>query len=59
MTKIPFDNTYARLPDRFFARIAPTQVRAPKVIKVNRPLAELLGVDADALVAAEGGRNGP
>jgi len=54
MTKIPFDNTYARLPDRFFARIAPTQVRAPKVIKVNRPLAELLGVDADALLAAEG-----
>jgi uncharacterized protein YdiU (UPF0061 family) len=54
MTKLPFDNTYARLPDRFFARVAPTQVREPKVIKVNRPLADLLGVDADALIAAEG-----
>ena len=35
----PFDNTYARLPDRFFARLAPTPVRAPKLIRLNRELA--------------------
>ncbi len=49
-----FDNTYARLPDRFFARVAPAKVKDPRVIKVNRALAELLGVDADALVARGG-----
>lgn len=49
---IAFDNTYARLPPRFFARVTPAVVRDPRLIKVNRPLAELLGIDADALGAA-------
>ena len=38
----PFDNTYARLPDRFYARVNPTKVRAPRIIKVNRALADQL-----------------
>ena len=46
-----FDNSYARLPDRFYARVAPTKVAEPRIVKVNRPLAELLGVDADKLGA--------
>jgi serine/tyrosine/threonine adenylyltransferase len=50
----PFDNTYARLPDRFFARVAPTKVRAPRVVKINRALAGELGVDADGLASAGG-----
>ena len=41
----PFNNSYARLPERFFARIAPTPVAAPKLIRVNRPLALQLGFD--------------
>ncbi|HXN34311.1 MAG TPA: protein adenylyltransferase SelO family protein, partial [Polyangiaceae bacterium] len=49
-----FDNTYARLPTRFFAPISPTPVRAPRVVKVNRPLAEQLGVDPDDLASPEG-----
>jgi uncharacterized protein YdiU (UPF0061 family) len=49
-----FDNTYARLPDRFFARVTPKPVRAPRIAKVNRALAELLGVDADRLESPEG-----
>jgi uncharacterized protein YdiU (UPF0061 family) len=49
-----FDNTYARLPDRFYARVSPTPVRAPRVIKVNRALAQLLGADADRLEGPEG-----
>ncbi len=52
----PFNNTYARLPDRFYARVAPTPVRAPRVVKVNRPLAELLGLDADGLDTPDGAR---
>ena len=34
----PFDNTYARLPDRFFARQQPTPVPAPRLIRLNVPL---------------------
>jgi uncharacterized protein YdiU (UPF0061 family) len=49
-----FDNTYARLPDCFFARVAPSPVRAPRMVKLNRPLAELLGADVDRLDSPEG-----
>lgn len=49
-----FDNSYARLPDRFYARVAPTPVRAPRLVKVNRALAEVLGLDADALASPDG-----
>src|SRR6185437_16592370 len=30
----PFENTYAALPGNFFARVAPTPVTAPKLIKL-------------------------
>ncbi|HZU85183.1 MAG TPA: YdiU family protein [Polyangiaceae bacterium] len=49
-----FDNTYDRLPNRFFARVAPTRVREPRVVAVNRPLAALLGLDADLLASPAG-----
>ncbi len=49
-----FDNTYARLPEQFFAKIAPTRVREPRVVKVNRALAETLGLDAEMLASPEG-----
>jgi uncharacterized protein YdiU (UPF0061 family) len=52
--QFPFDNTYARLPERFFSRVAPTTVRDPRIIKINRPLAALLGLDADHLASPEG-----
>ena len=32
---LPFDNSYARLPDRFFARLAPTSVAAPHLVKLT------------------------
>ena len=41
---LTFDNSYARLPDRFYARVAPTKVGDPHAVRVNRPLPELLGV---------------
>jgi uncharacterized protein YdiU (UPF0061 family) len=49
-----FDNTYARLERRFYVRLAPTPVAAPQLVKLNVKLAQNLGVDADALMSAEG-----
>lgn len=54
MANIPFDNSYARLPDRFFARVEPTPVRAPRLIRVNQELAAQLGLDPDWLASEEG-----
>lgn len=51
---IAFDNSYARLPERFFARVSPAQVREPRIIKVNYALAEQLGLDPAMLDSAEG-----
>jgi len=51
---IPFDNTYARLPDRFYRRLDPTPVAAPKLIRVNTVLARGLGIDPDDLASPEG-----
>lgn len=52
--RFPFANTYARLPERFFSRVTPAKVRDPRLLAVNRPLAELLGLDAAALATPEG-----
>ena len=40
-----FDNSYARLPDRFYTRTPPTAVAAPRMLKFNQRLADELGVD--------------
>lgn len=50
----PFESTYSRLPARLHAQVAPTPVRAPRLVKVNGPLAELLGLDARELESPEG-----
>jgi uncharacterized protein YdiU (UPF0061 family) len=50
----PFQNSYAALPAGFFARVAPTPVAAPRLIKLNRPLAVQLGLDPDHLGSPEG-----
>ena len=50
----PFQNTYSALPANFFARVAPTPVAAPRLIKLNRPLAVKLGLDPDLLETPEG-----
>src|ERR1019366_7839002 len=48
-----FDNTYAALPERFYARLDPTPVAAPRLVRMNTALAERLGLDADALARPE------
>ena len=50
----PFRNSYARLPDRFFERLAPTPVSEPRLIKLNVGLAFDLGLDPEALATPEG-----
>ncbi len=50
----PFQNTYAALPANFFARVAPTPVASPRLIKLNRPLAVHLGLDPQLLDSPEG-----
>ncbi|NDV22911.1 YdiU family protein [Desulfovibrio sp. JC022] len=36
---MPFDNSYGRLDEKFYQRINPTPVKAPRLILVNRELA--------------------
>ncbi|MFT7465081.1 MAG: hypothetical protein ACI9EF_003444, partial [Pseudohongiellaceae bacterium] len=50
----PFDNSYARLPERFFASLPPTPVSSPTLIKLNQPLALQLGLDPELLQAPQG-----
>ena len=51
---IPFDNTYAQLPARFFAKQSPARVPEPKLIRLNRELAARLSIDTDWLESADG-----
>ena len=51
---LPFDNSYARRPERFFARLDPAPVRAPALLALNCDLALRLGLDPEALAAPEG-----
>ncbi len=48
---VAFDNTYARLPERFYARVLPTAVREPHIFYVNRALADRLGFELEQLTA--------
>ncbi|WP_170325536.1 protein adenylyltransferase SelO [Ruegeria arenilitoris] len=41
---IPFDNSYARLPNSFYARQAPIPVRAPRLVAFNEELAQILRI---------------
>src|SRR5271155_5268135 len=43
-----FDNTYARLPARFYSRVDPTPVAAPRLIKWNQALAQQLRLPFDS-----------
>jgi uncharacterized protein YdiU (UPF0061 family) len=50
----PFDNSYARLPERFYARQPPAPVPAPRLIRLNEKLALELGLDPARLATPEG-----
>jgi uncharacterized protein YdiU (UPF0061 family) len=42
-----FDNSYTRLPDRFFASVYPEPVEGPTLLKFNTALAAELQIEAD------------
>jgi uncharacterized protein YdiU (UPF0061 family) len=49
-----FEKNYASLPERFFARCAPTPVRAPRLLHLNRALADALALDVAWLESEAG-----
>jgi uncharacterized protein YdiU (UPF0061 family) len=51
---LQFDNSYLQLPARFYSRLAPTPVSRPGPVRVNRELAQQLGIDANWLASGEG-----
>jgi len=54
MQAINFNNSYAALPEVFFARQPPVAVASPALIKLNDSLAQSLGLDADFLASESG-----
>ena len=52
--RFAFENTYARLPEHFYARLDPTPAAAPRLIKLNVELARFLNLDPAALASAQG-----
>lgn len=48
-----FDNSYLRLPDRFYTRQAPEPVKAPRMIRINEDLARQLGISLEWLNSPE------
>src|SRR6266481_3736032 len=49
-----FENTYARLPERFYGRLDRAPVAAPRLVKVHVDLARTFGLNPDALASAQG-----
>ena len=54
MSAIAFDNSYARLPDQFYANVAPASVPKPQLIRLNADLADELGMNSDWLRSDDG-----
>ncbi len=54
MAPIRFENSYAALPERFYARVHPERAPNPVSIRVNAALAERFGLDAEWLSSADG-----
>ena len=42
---VRFDNSYARLPERFYERVQPTAVHAPALVRLNETLVKELQLD--------------
>jgi serine/tyrosine/threonine adenylyltransferase len=49
-----FDNSYARLPERFYSKLAPAATASPKLVRLNEKLALQLNLDPARLVTPEG-----
>jgi len=51
---LPFDNSYARLPPKFYTHQLPDPVSSPGLIRVNHDLANYLGIQPDWLASNTG-----
>src|SRR5271157_5318991 len=51
---IPFDNSYARLPDAFYQRLNPAGASEPQLVRVNDALARQLRIDPTFLKSERG-----
>lgn len=49
----PLENSYLQLPEVCYARVAPTPVSRPRLLRLNTALAEQLGLDPRALAAPD------
>lgn len=49
-----FDNSYTRLPGVFYSSVNPTPVRDPKLVIINEPLADFLGLNKEELHRKDG-----
>ncbi|MGZ0190098.1 MAG: protein adenylyltransferase SelO family protein, partial [Alphaproteobacteria bacterium] len=54
LPQFSFDNSFARTLDGFFVPWKAAEAPAPKLLQLNRDLAEELGLDADALDSDNG-----
>ncbi|WP_370401632.1 protein adenylyltransferase SelO [Sulfitobacter sp. JB4-11] len=50
--QIPFDNSYASLPDAFYTRLNATPVKTPQMLAFNHDLAAVLGIEVGDLSEA-------
>ncbi len=48
------DHSYVSLPESFYSKLKPTSVRLPKLIILNEPLAEMLGLNNPGLRSENG-----
>ena len=48
---LKFDNSYARLPNKFYSNVEPTPVKKPNLIKLNTSLASNLGLNLELINA--------
>ncbi len=46
LDNLHFDNTYSRLPEKFFRRVQPTPLPSVYLVSFNKKVAELIGLDA-------------
>ncbi len=51
---LAFDNSYMNLPERFYTRMDPARVAAPKMLRLNVPFARKLGLDPEWLASPDG-----
>jgi len=53
LSDLTLDNSYARLPPRFYTRVAPQPLTAPRLLHANADVAALIGLDPAVFASDE------